>query len=204
MTANEQKKTRYIVGDGTNVSDFTYVTNVAYSHLLAACELRRDAPICGQAYFITNRKPISFWSVTTHIFTSLGYEQPWLPLPKGPMTLMARGLSHVTNATGLRFTFDMQAVKYITRHHFYDTDKALRDFGYKPAVGMTEALERTLASAGKDALANPNQAMPVPPPKFNTMLMSTMVCLVSYFCVALSIRYVMMHGLVLDTRLYQQ
>mgnify|MGYP003868976857 CR=1 FL=1 len=41
-------KSKYMIGDGTNLVDFTYVENVAYAHLLAAVKLAPSAKIHGQ------------------------------------------------------------------------------------------------------------------------------------------------------------
>ena len=71
-----------MIGDGSNLVDFTYVENVAYAHVLAATRLTgRDSPLCGQAYFITNQQPVLFWDFFTLLYRELGYEEPWLPIP---------------------------------------------------------------------------------------------------------------------------
>ena len=46
---------QYMIGDGENLMDFTYVGNVVQAHLLAAEKLQPGSPVAGQAYFITNQ-----------------------------------------------------------------------------------------------------------------------------------------------------
>ena len=48
LSAAASGKSKYIIGDGTNIVDFTYVENVAYAHLLAAVHLTKGARIDGQ------------------------------------------------------------------------------------------------------------------------------------------------------------
>jgi len=47
-SAGMGNKSKYMIGDGTNLVDFTYVENVAYAHLLAAVKLAPSAKIHGQ------------------------------------------------------------------------------------------------------------------------------------------------------------
>jgi len=145
--AARQNKSRYIVGSGLNVADFTYVTNVAYAHLLAACQLKDGSPLCGRAYFITNQEPVLFWDFMAQIYHGLGYAQPWLPMPMWLMMPIAKMGDMVHQAfPKVQPLFNTQRVTYLGRHHYYSSDKATKDFGYTPAVPLGEALRRTLAS----------------------------------------------------------
>lgn len=66
-------KMKYIIGDGKNEWDLTYVGNVAQAHLLAAEQLAPGAPAAGQAFFITNQEPVPFWAFTGDLLEGLGY-----------------------------------------------------------------------------------------------------------------------------------
>lgn len=46
---------QYMIGDGLNRMDFTYVANVAQAHIDAAEKLAVNSPLAGKAYFITNQ-----------------------------------------------------------------------------------------------------------------------------------------------------
>jgi hypothetical protein len=52
---------KYIIGNGLNQMDFTYVGNVAQAHLEAAKALSLSSPLAGSAYFITNQVTFDIW-----------------------------------------------------------------------------------------------------------------------------------------------
>ncbi|XP_060741431.1 sterol-4-alpha-carboxylate 3-dehydrogenase, decarboxylating isoform X4 [Tachysurus vachellii] len=54
-------KMKFIIGDGTNLVDFTYVENVVHGHILAAEHLKADSPLCGKpvTHSDTNKKRYS-------------------------------------------------------------------------------------------------------------------------------------------------
>ena len=65
-------KLKFSVGLGEKkLSDFTYVTNVVDAMLAAAERLGPDSPIAGQAYFITNGEPMSFWDFVGKVLPQL-------------------------------------------------------------------------------------------------------------------------------------
>ncbi|RUS73073.1 hypothetical protein EGW08_019170, partial [Elysia chlorotica] len=78
-------KTKYIIGDGKNVVDFTYVGNVVHGHILAAEHLNPGSPACGKAYHITNDEPIFFWTFMTRLLDGLDYPAPRIHLPYWPL-----------------------------------------------------------------------------------------------------------------------
>jgi sterol-4alpha-carboxylate 3-dehydrogenase (decarboxylating) len=59
IIANARKPFFMRIGDGRNISDFTYVENAAYAHILAMERLVPGSPVAGAAYFITNGEPIA-------------------------------------------------------------------------------------------------------------------------------------------------
>ncbi|KAH9727488.1 3beta-hydroxysteroid-dehydrogenase/decarboxylase isoform 3 [Citrus sinensis] len=68
--------TKFITGSGENMSDFTYVENVAHAHVCAAEALdSRMVSVAGMAFFITNLEPIKFWDFLSIILEGLGYQR---------------------------------------------------------------------------------------------------------------------------------
>jgi sterol-4alpha-carboxylate 3-dehydrogenase (decarboxylating) len=68
------------IGDGLNLFDFTYVENAAAAHILAADALLRKVPaaspkgkVDGEAFFVTNDKPIPFWEFSRMVANAAGY-----------------------------------------------------------------------------------------------------------------------------------
>lgn len=142
-------KLKFKVGRGDWLSDFTYVTNIVDAILSAADRLTPGSPVAGQAYFITNGEPISFWEFVRRILGPLGFPPPRFALPAG--------LAYA--AAAVRETFDTYvrggtlhaeeglsrfAVRYITTHHYYSHAKATRDLDYHPRVRLAEGIERTV------------------------------------------------------------
>ena len=144
-----QRKNRWQIGDGTNLVDFTYVENVAYAHLLACAQLGPKSAVNGQTYFITNRQPVLFWDFFGRMFNEIGYDAPSIPLPMGLMRPLARSLAVVKRyAPSLPVppSFTVQAVNYAGSAHYYSCEKAVKDFGYFPAVSLEDGIERSIAA----------------------------------------------------------
>lgn len=137
-------KSKFLIGDGSNLVDFTYVENVAYAHALAAVQLGPDAPVNGQAYFITNREPIFFWEFITRMHRAWGYTLPWLPMPVALMRPLAKVAEAVGSVFNFRPTFTTQAINYSGCAHYYSCARAVREMGYQPPVSMDEAINRSL------------------------------------------------------------
>lgn len=144
--AGAANKSKYMIGDGGNVVDFTYVGNVAYAHALAAVQLAPGAAIDGNAYFITNRDPVLFWDLITDIQRYFGHPVPRVPIPVGVMMPMARAAEAAARVVPFTPTFTKQSVTYAGKHHYYSSERAARDFGYQPVVPMDEAVRRTCES----------------------------------------------------------
>ncbi|XP_064405536.1 sterol-4-alpha-carboxylate 3-dehydrogenase, decarboxylating-like [Halichondria panicea] len=141
-------KTRFIIGDGTNIVDFTYVVNVAHGHIMAAEALTTDSPLPGKAYFITNDAPLPFWDFMSRVLTGLHYPAPVYHLPYWLVYTLALLLQLlawcVSPITTLTPTFTPMRVALAATHHYYSCDRAKRDFGYKPLVSFDEALTKSL------------------------------------------------------------
>ncbi|KAL0407821.1 UNVERIFIED_CONTAM: 3beta-hydroxysteroid-dehydrogenase/decarboxylase isoform 2 [Sesamum radiatum] len=79
VAAARAGKSKFIIGDGKNMYDFTYVENVAHAHVCAERALASERTVAeraaGQAYFITNKEPIRFWDFMSLILEGLGYQR---------------------------------------------------------------------------------------------------------------------------------
>ena len=68
-----KQETPWVVGDGTNLWDVTYVNNVADAHVLAAENLMSSKTAAGETFFIQNNEPISFRDFTLEIWKNFGH-----------------------------------------------------------------------------------------------------------------------------------
>lgn len=143
-------KMKFIIGDGSNLVDFTFVENVVHGHILAAERLRSDSPICGKPYHITNDEPVRFWDFMSEVLVGLGYAAPRYHLPYAlvyGLALLLWLLSLILRPL-IRFkpTFTPMRVALAGTHHYYSCERAKEDLAYKPVVSLKEGIERTVKS----------------------------------------------------------
>jgi len=130
------------IGDGTNRVSTLYVENGAQALMLAA--EAEAAP--GNAYFITNNDPVVLWDFIRDILSRLGLPPPdrAIPFPiayalGAAMEAAWRTLSLKGEPLLTRYT-----ASELAKNHTYSIDKARRDLGYEPEVGMEEGIKRLL------------------------------------------------------------
>lgn len=148
-------KMKFIIGDGKNVMDWTYVGNVSDAHILAADALiARKTHLCGKAYFITNDDPRPMWGFLSKTLEGLGYPAEMRPRIKLPFLLIWFIASIVEVVLRfLRFLgvdastdFTVFRITVTAKNRHYSCEAAKRDLGYVPAVSVDEGLRRMIAS----------------------------------------------------------
>jgi len=136
------------VGDGKNVIDMVYVENAAAAHLAAADHLQPGSPLGGRPYFISQGEPVNCWDWIDQILLRAG-------LPKLARSISAKRayqigavLETVHRLLGLRREPRMTrfVALQLSTSHYFDISAARRDFGYAPAVSMSDGLDRLAAS----------------------------------------------------------
>ncbi|XP_026658559.2 3beta-hydroxysteroid-dehydrogenase/decarboxylase [Phoenix dactylifera] len=146
-------KSKYIVGDGNNMDDFTYVENVAHAHVCAERTLASEVgakKAAGQAYFITNMEPIKFWEFISLIIEGLGYERPTIKIPVSAIMPIA----HVVEWTYKLFSrYGMRVpqltpsrIRLLSCNRTFSCAKAKDQLGYEPIVSLKDGLKRTIES----------------------------------------------------------
>lgn len=151
LTRAREGKLKFSVGRGEKkLSDFTYVTNVVDAMLAAAERLGPDSPIAGQAYFITNGEPMSFWDFVGQVLPPLGHQPPRVAIPRS-IAYAAAAVREAYDTYVRGGTLNAEeglsrfAIRYICSHHYFSHAKATRDLGYVPRVRMAEGIARTIA-----------------------------------------------------------
>ncbi|KAI1902696.1 hypothetical protein AGOR_G00018670 [Albula goreensis] len=143
-------KMKFIIGDGKNLVDFTFVENVVHGHILAAERLRPESPLCGKAYHITNDEPVYFWDFMSQVLVGLGYDPPKYRLPYQLVYVLAMVLwllvLFLRPVLQLRPTFTPMRVALAGTHHFYSCARAKQDMGYQPLVSLKDGIARTVES----------------------------------------------------------
>ncbi|XP_032993166.1 sterol-4-alpha-carboxylate 3-dehydrogenase, decarboxylating [Lacerta agilis] len=150
IQAAKSGKMKFMIGDGKNLVDFTFVENVVHGHMLAAEQLERDSPLCGKAFHITNDEPILFWEFMSRILTGLGYGAPKYRIPYWLAYYLAFLLSLVVMLLSpfvtIHPTFTPMRVALAGTFHYYSCERAKKHMGYKPLVSLDEAVAKTIKS----------------------------------------------------------
>lgn len=142
-------KMKFIIGNGENLVDFTYVVNVVHGHVEAAESLiSQNSVSCGQAYNITNDAPLPFWSFVSQVLEGLDYQPPKRKLPYWLVYFIAMVIQFfcvlLRPLVTIRPTFTPMRVALAATHHYYSCEKAKKDFGYLPPVPFEEGVRLTL------------------------------------------------------------
>ena len=170
-----------IVGDGTNVVDWTYVGNVVHAHMLAAAVGHKTAagagaagkgkgagaapsrcPASGRTYFITNDEPLPFWQFMNSLVLAFGYDTSSFRMPYAPLVALATAVQAVVSlvnacrppAKQISLTFSPSRLQIAGTAHWYSIAAARRDLGYAPLWSLAQGLYLTVNAF--PALKNPH------------------------------------------------
>lgn len=130
------------IGDGSAMSDNTFVENLSDGQIEAARHLVSDSPVPGQAYFITDGAPMNYFEFFRPFVKALGYKFPRWRLPAWPLTAVAwvGEILHWWVGTPMPQLSRLE-VRKITVSHYSRIDKARRDFGWEPKISPAAAVE---------------------------------------------------------------
>ncbi|GAB2269498.1 3beta-hydroxysteroid-dehydrogenase/ decarboxylase isoform 2 [Dionaea muscipula] len=152
--AAREGKSKFIIGDGNNMYDFTYVENVVHAHICAERALASKGEVSekasGQTYFVTNMEPIKFWEFMSLILEGLGYERPRIKIP----AFLMMPIAHLVEWTyKLLAPYGMKVpqltpsrIRLLSCNRTFNCSKAKDRLGYTPIVSLQEGLERTIES----------------------------------------------------------
>jgi len=149
IDAARKGSSKFVLGSGKNLMDWTYVGNLADAHILAAERLQEDpASVGGQAFFITNDEPIPFWDMAIYAWKNLGYPTPTITVPKFIIWYLSILIDLVVLLLSpfveLHPTITFFRIANATCDRYFCIDKAKKRLGYKPRVSLAEAMEITL------------------------------------------------------------
>ncbi|OIW35093.1 C-3 sterol dehydrogenase/C-4-like protein [Coniochaeta ligniaria NRRL 30616] len=157
VNIHRQGRTNVQVGTNENLFDFTYVTNIAHAHLLAARALLHTssssvAPldhekVDGEAFLVTNDSPVYFWDFARAVWRAAGSDKGtdhvWV-LPRD----VGYALGYLSECFFAVIrkppTFNRQRIVYSCMTRYYDISKAKRRLGYEPLVSLDEGVKRAV------------------------------------------------------------
>jgi nucleoside-diphosphate-sugar epimerase len=130
------------VGDGTNQIDHIFVENAAVAHLQAAEAMKPGSPVCGSAYFISQGEPVNCWAWINEILSLAR-----IPRIKRSISFKtAYRLGAVLEAYHEFFQIQREPrmtrflAAQLAKDHFFDTTRAQRDFGFRPAISTSHGM----------------------------------------------------------------
>ncbi len=145
------------VGDGTNRVDTIYVENAAAAHLRAADALRPDSPVAGRAYFISQGEPVNCWAWIDELLGLAGLP----PVRKSLSLRTAWAIGACCEAAYklLRMRGEPPMTRFLAAQlatsHYFNIDRARRDFGYEPSISTAEGMRRLAAAGMEGSLSSP-------------------------------------------------
>ncbi|KAK8548299.1 hypothetical protein V6N13_054900 [Hibiscus sabdariffa] len=142
---------KFITGSGENMSDFTYVENVAHAHICAAETIdSRAVSVAGKAFFITNLEPVMFWEFASLILEGLGYQRPFIKVPTWMVSYIVLLRQYIHDKLGYRMYKYSVSPHYLvllaSRNRTFDCSAAQKHLGYAPVVSLKDGIKSTVES----------------------------------------------------------
>jgi sterol-4alpha-carboxylate 3-dehydrogenase (decarboxylating) len=136
-----KRETPYIIGDGYNLWDVTYVGNIADAHVLAAENLLSSTTAVGQTFFIQNNEPITFRDFSLAVWKHFGHIPPFeIVIPAWLAWFAGLVAECFTWVSGTTTTLSRGSVKDACSIRYASGAKAEKILGYRPRIGVEEAL----------------------------------------------------------------
>lgn len=137
----EKGETPFVIGDGFNLWDVTYVTNVADAHVLAAENLISSQTAAGEAIFIQNNEPLTFRDFCLAIWAHFGHNPPFeVYIPRRLAYLAGLASECFTWMSGSATTLSRGSVKDACSIRYASGEKAKRILGYEARVGIEDGI----------------------------------------------------------------
>jgi 2-alkyl-3-oxoalkanoate reductase len=130
------------VGDGENLIDLTFVSDVVQA---IALSLERPLPASPfPVYTITSGEHLKLWQVIRVVLEALGISTRLRSVPVGTMLALAGWLEQMATVTGREPRLTRYGVELLARTQTYDISRAKSDLGFEPRTHFDHGLARTL------------------------------------------------------------
>lgn len=130
------------MGDGFNLWDVTYVTNVADAHVLAAENLMTaEQTAAGEAFFIQNNEPITFRDFCLAIWAHFGHVPPFeIRIPESLASVLGFVSEWATWLMRTPTTLSRGSVRDACSVRYASGDKARMILAYDARVGIEDGI----------------------------------------------------------------
>lgn len=136
-----KSKNNIKLGNGSACFSHVYSENAAHAHILAAKNLYEGSPVAGECYFIADHQPAdNLFNFMEPFLKALDLPVPTKSIPYK----LAYVLAWFAEKIAPKSNFNRFAVIQTCVDHTFVSDKAERDFGYKPIVSKEDAFVRTV------------------------------------------------------------
>jgi nucleoside-diphosphate-sugar epimerase len=119
-----------------NRRSLAHVANVVQAAILAA----RDPAGDGESYIVADAEPHGIREMYEQICRALGRPVPRWSVPESALRAAGRVGDVIGRARGRRFSVDSDAVAKLIGTAWYSSARIERELGYRPGIGLSEAL----------------------------------------------------------------
>ncbi|KAE8353976.1 NAD(P)-binding protein [Aspergillus coremiiformis] len=134
-------ETPFIVGDGQNLWDVTYVSNVADAHVLAVENLTSSKTAAGEVFFIQNNEPITFRDFCLAVWAHFGHTPLFeIHIPQALGYVVGLICEFLTWVLGTTTTLSRGSIRDACSVRYASGEKAKRILGYEPQIGIERGI----------------------------------------------------------------
>lgn len=137
-----------IVGDGENLVDIIYVENAALAHVQAFEHLKPGSPVCGEAYFVGQERPVRLWDFINQVLGQVKVEPVMRTIDVTTAYRLGWFMEKAFKALGINKP-EPPMTRFVAlnlgKSHYFSHEKAKKHFGYVPKVSIEEGLKRTFS-----------------------------------------------------------
>lgn len=124
-----------------NRRSMVHVANAVQAAMLAARSTAGD----GESYIVADAEPHGIRDMYEQICIALGRRVPRWSVPEGALRMLGRAGDVIGRARGRRFPVDSDAVAKLIGNAWYCSAKIELELGYRPSIGLAEALPDIVA-----------------------------------------------------------
>ncbi len=128
-------------GDGKTLYHPVYIDNLIDAFILAMEEGKGE----GEAYLIADEQYLGIEDLVRRVARALGVQVRIPHLPVWPVVAAGHVVEAVCKPLGIAPPIHPRRVDWYRQNRAFKIDKAKRDLGYRPSVGIDDGLQRTAA-----------------------------------------------------------
>jgi nucleoside-diphosphate-sugar epimerase len=126
-------------GSGRTFYHPLYIDNLVDALILAMDEQKGN----GEAYLIADEEYVAIGDLVRRVGRAMGVNLNVVRLPVWPVILVGHVVETICKPFGITPPIFPRRVDWYRQNRAFRIEKAKRDLGYKPRVGLDEGLKRT-------------------------------------------------------------